>query len=804
MNTRMCRFAILLAFCAALLLESQTVRSSAAHSYPHNVDYLSFKNPAAEFRPRAMWGYNLSNVTEAKVISGVSDLAHQGYGGFLVTVDGANGSHLDPAYFKQAKSFFGLTDHGVEYMSDTFFHLYRTAIEQGKQDGLSSFVLYDDYNYPTGNLCGELYAKYPQYMAKRLDMVEDNVTGPDKIDLAIPAGIYVGAVAMNLATFERTDISDRRTGSGRLQYQVPRGKWKVMMFYLNTTAVLKIRNPGLVDYLDDDAMNMFLKLSYQRFYDHFKQDFGNFIKMSFYDEPSMHWLDGRMWTPSFNRKFQQQHGYSPMKDYPALWYDIGPDTEAARNALFGFRAQLFAENFVGKISRWCQQHGIQSSGHLDQEEIANPVPINGDLMKVFAHQDIPGHDDIFYLGRANRGYKVVTSAAFNYDKPVVMAETYAAYRKIDENMLFRVAMDQFAMGISLQIPAAESVQRANDVPRFNEYVARLSYMLRHGRHVADVAVLYPIASLQGCYRFSSQAIPEDPRRDDAGVKALYNLQGAAWKYAYLGGIVPPEIDYMDIGETLFRGLRIDYTYLHPEVLSQRCLVSGNKLILNNSENREEYRVLIVPGGNTISLAAARKIGEFYRSGGTVIATSKLPYLSAELHHDGDVQQIIGGMFHLTAGELAAGKVPIDRDKGYFLASNHAGGRAFFLPKAEAGVLNAVLRQAVPVRDVDIHEAIWPQKSGSDYDGALTYIHKVRGGKDIYFFANSSPRNMSTDVMLRGVKDLVMWNPDTGAQKETATRHAKTGGESVSAIRLSLAPFTSTFYVGKPSPAGRSN
>ncbi len=744
-----------------------------------------------------MWGYNLSTATEPKVISGVQKLARQGYGGFLITVDGANGSRLDPAYFRQAKPFFGLTDHGIEYMSDAFFHLYGAAIEEAKKDGLSSFVLYDDYNYPTGNLCGELYEKYPQYMAKRLDMVEENITGPAKVDLAIPEGTYIGAVAMNRATLQRIDISEGRTENNRLRYQAPQGDWKVMVFYLNRAAVLKIRNPGLVDYLDDEAMDIFLKLSYERFYAHFKQYFGKFIKMSFYDEPSMHWLDGRMWTPSFNSKFQQKYGYSPVSYYPSLWYDIGPDTTAARNALYGFRAQLFADNFVGKITRWCEHHGIQSSGHLDQEEIANPVPINGDLMKAFEHQDIPGHDDIFYLGRANRGYKVVTSSAFNYDKPVVMAETYAAYRKLDKDILFRVAMDQFAMGINLQIPTAKSVERASDVPRFNEYVARLSYMLRHGRHVADIAVLYPIASLQGCYRFSSEAIPEDPRRDDAGVKALYKLQGPAWKWAYLGGIVPPEIDYMDIGETLFRELRVDYTYLHPEVLTQKCLVAGNKLVLNNRENREEYQALILPGGDTISLAAATKIRDFYRSGGTLIATSKLPYLSAEFHHDNDVRQIMSELFHIPPADLVAGRVPIDKNKGYFVSSNRAGGRAFFLPKAKASLLSSALREAIPVWDVEIHEPAWPQKSGTDYDGALTYIHKVKDGRDIYFFSNSSQRNVATAVTLGGAKELIIWNPHTGEQEEQV--HAQRSvirGSPVTTVQLSLAPFTSTFYVQK--------
>lgn len=53
-------------------------------------------------------------------------------------------------------------------------------------------------------------------------------------------------------------------------------------------------------------------------------------------------------------------------------------------------------------------------------------------------------------------------------------------------------MDQYAMGVNSQIPARTvQPQRAE----LNDYVGRLSYLLLHGRHVADVAVLYPIGSL---------------------------------------------------------------------------------------------------------------------------------------------------------------------------------------------------------------------------------------------------------------------------------------------------------------------
>ena len=78
-----------------------------------------------------------------------------------------------------------------------------------------------------------------------------------------------------------------------------------------------------VDYLDPKAMTAYISLTYDRYNQYLGKYFGTLITQTFYDEPSMHHAD-RMWTPGFNAAFQKRYGYSPMKYYPALWYDIGP------------------------------------------------------------------------------------------------------------------------------------------------------------------------------------------------------------------------------------------------------------------------------------------------------------------------------------------------------------------------------------------------------------------------------------------------------------------------------------------------
>ena len=746
------------------------------------VDYANFKEPPGEYRGHRWFGFRLSDITESSIVKGLEQSGKSdSYGNLMIGPDGGLTTGLSEAYMANSHRRPGLT--GVAYLSEEYFRLYRLAIEEGLKNHLPLRVLYDEWAYPSGIVGGLFYSKFPEAAAKSLEMVEKNVTGPAAVELEIPMpdGMYVGTVLMNRDTLERIDASDRQPAGNKVVLQAPKGNWKAMVFYLDPGFRPQSTKGGFVDYLDPGAVDKYIGLNFEPYYSHLKEFFGNPIQMSFYDEPAMHLSNGRMWTPGFNEGFQKKYGFSPMKYYPALWYDIGAETAAARNALFGYRAQLYAENYIGRVAAWCEAHGIDMSGHQDQEEVRNPVGISGDLMKVFEHQQIPGVDDIYYTGRSNVGYKVVTSSAFNWDKPIVMAETYAAYRQMNPKVAYKTAMDQYAMGVNLQI----GNRPAEVGPQLDRFVGRMSYLLRHGRHVADVAVLYPIASMQSAYYFAS---PPSSNRPGSSPTFYWALEG---------GLIPPELDYMDLGEMLFRGLRVDYTYLHPEVLTRRTSIGKGLLTLDNQENREEFRVLIVPGGDTISAGAARRILEFYRGGGTVIGTHKLPMKSAEFGRDGEVREMVGEVFGFPERDPMTAEIRpvVDDFKNYFANRNASGGRSYFLPQPDIRLVNAVLKEAVPVRDVDIQEPpMWPVKLGPDYDGALTYIHKVKDGRDIYFFANSRDTAVDTKVVLRGARKLALWNPHTGERKPAEWTQSELGGQTVTTVRLVLDAVAAVFLV----------
>jgi hypothetical protein len=349
-------------------------------------------------------------------------------------------------------------------------------------------------------------------------------------------------------------------------------------------------------------------------------------------------------------------------------------------------------------------------------------------------------------------------------------------------------MDQHAMGVNLQIGSRPGGTANMEM---GQYVGRMEYMLRHGRHVADIAVLYPIAALQADYYFAQPVMVEPVTGGgrSRGEPGFY--------YALEGGILAPENDYMDLGEMLFRGMRIDFTYLHPEILESKCIIDGNKLILDNQENREEFRVLVIPGGSTISLATAKKILDFYHAGGAIIATSRLSSRSAEFKQDKQIQQIVGEVFGIPAyGPMTAAiRAFTDDFKTFFAHPNPAGGKAYFLPRPEPKMVDAVLKEALPVRDVDVQMPwLWPVPMNRDYAGALTYIHKVKSRHDIYFFANSTDAAVDAMIVLRGDKNLALWDPHTGQRKKADVAVSETAGRPVTTTRLTLPPLTSVFYV----------
>ncbi|MCX6872707.1 MAG: glycosyl hydrolase [Verrucomicrobia bacterium] len=646
---------------------------------------------------------------------------------------------------------------GFDFMSPEFLKQYKVAVDEAGKLGMK-MCLYDEFWFPSGSAGGLLASKHPEALGKRLDMLATEVNGPMEITQTVPDGTLMGAVAMETTTKRRLDIT-ASIKDGTLRWKVPDGAWKVMIF-----TCVRDGGAGLVDYLEPKAVNAFIELTYQAYHDAMPDHFGTTIDGAFYDEPAFyHVQGGRAWTDRFNEYFRARFKTEPITLYPALWFDIGPDTAAARNALFGMRTELYTTGFVKTISDWCTAHHMDLTGHADQEEVVNPViGTVGDLIKSFKYQSMPGIDQVFAYGRASRAYKVVSSAANNYDRPQVVTECYGGIDLPLPN-LYKEAMDQFAKGINTMVPHAvwydsativfkpdlspDAPKYGPELPAYNQYIGRLQRMLQGGRHVADIGVLYPIATLQAGSWFG----PGDP---------------------YQGCVEVPEADYMQVGEALSLGVRRDFTFVHPEVLEERCAVEGSTITLSNQVNHERWRAFIIPGSRCINVATLRRIKQFYDQGGTVIATTRLPDSAAEPGADAEVRQLVTEIF----GDQKA------------CHRNAKGGKAWFIPSPQVAALKAVLSEALPDGDVVIEQD--PATPG----GNFSYIHKVKDGKAMYFFGNSSDAVVDTWVTLRGKLTPEIWNPHDG--KMGPGEYEQMAGKEgpVTRVHVKLPPVHSLFLV----------
>jgi hypothetical protein len=838
-----------------------------------------FLNPPLKFRARPLWFWNNTTVTAAEVEAQLQANRDQsGYGG------------LAPLPF--GEKFV------PKYLSDEYFALYGAAVAKARQLGMF-LTIYDEYGFPSGSAGANMgdgiprfKNKYPGATLKRLDKHEDSVAGPRAFSRQLPPGKLMSIVAMNTATLQRVDLTAKASGNS-ISWEVPEGTWRIMIF-----VCVPDGDPN-VDYLEPDSMAKFIGMVYQPYYDRFSKDFGSTIAGAFYDEPTMYRAQGRVWTDRFNAKFTAAHGFSPTPYYPALWYDIGPETQAARNCLFGFRTELYASGYMKTVQDWCTAHGgIPLLGHQDQENVKNPVGVSGDLMKCYKHQDVPGIDKIGWDDDPEGYYKIVSSAAYNWDRAQTMTETYGAMGNLSWDRLYAIVMEQYAKGINNIVPhgvwynlrnvtylpelSYRNPRYAAGLAEYNAYIGRLNVLLQDtGRHVADIAVLYPIATLQAGYHFDGPLSP------------------------YSGGVNVPEADYVYLGELLATRVCRDFTFVHPDVLDDRCSVEGNRIKLQNKVNREEYRVLILPGHRTIRWSNLKKIKEFYDNGGKVIATGQLPTKSAEFGHDADVVATIKQMFPNVRQQIIATASTEWRESGAYEAAKAIDGSpdTRWAPADEQKkdwwlevnfgadqVLNTTfikevfnrvtsyriqywngvawttcaagstigagkvdrfntvtasrIRLAIDsvssgtpsIAEFEVHLDGGPDLAHSDKlivqkgrndasaiyvnlpnesnlrqaigqvldvpdvqiasDQVVRYIHRVTGGKDVYFFANPGDKGAHASVQLRGRIKPELWDPHNGGVSHAEYSHAIEGTQPVTRLKLNLDPVRSVFVVGE--------
>lgn len=643
----------------------------------------------------------------------------------------------------------------LQYMSEEYLDLYGFVLQEAKRLDLK-ICLYDEWWFPSGSAGGILKERFPDALAKRLDL-EEYAAEDTRFCISLPTdGKIMALVAMK--GHQRTDVSGY-VCDGTLRWDAPDKGYRILCFIL--------RHAGLnrVDYLDPDAVKKFITCTHEVYYKRFSEYFGSVIDSAFYDEPQFYSARGRAWTEGFNRAFFEKYGEPASLFYPALYYDIGEETAEARDKLLALRAELYANGFPKIIQQWCRAHKISLTGHVDQEEAENPCGITGDLMTSFRYQDIPGIDEIFTEGRAGAAYKLVSSAAVNWNHEKVMCECFGAIENITEDAIYRESYDLFTKGINLLVPHAvwqnPSSERvkfkpelsyrteyyAKLLPQYNAYCSFLQEKLQTGGQVNTLAVIYPIESLRYLYRFSWDGDPVSG--------------GPTWE----------NNNYMKLGQYLSQNVCRDFTFLHPDVLNEGCRVENGVISMESHLHDQRYHTVILPGMKIMSLHTATRLLHFVRGGGTLISIGELPTMATRTSENGALRNVLRELF----GEACITDTVMRRQCGK--------GSCHVLPFEKRDFLRDILR------DVTADTKILNPTHG------LQYIHKRNGVGDVWYFA-AIRQDVDTRVVLDGEYLLTMTDPKTRVPHSLAFTHEN--GKTV--FRLILKKESSAVIEGKRANA----
>lgn len=730
-----------------------------------------FKDPPNKYRPVPFWHLNGTltkegiekQIREAKEISG--------FGGVTV---------LPVTEGRQWNTGLPTPGTSPEFLSEEFFSRYTDMLEISKKQG-TEIILYDDIDYPSGSAGGRLLKEYPQYTRKF--MVKDEFTeqGGRRVikeyQLNETSELMVVS-AMNTSTLEVVNLASFYDGKV-LDWNAPAGKWKIMFFTSDYS--LGGVHGHLVDYMQPEAVSKVMEMTYAEYDKHFSNYFGNVIKKTFFDDVGFVHMEAT-WTPAITRLFEERTGKEAALYYPALFYDIGPETHWARVAFFDIRSELMAEGYVKQVSKWSEQRQMQSMGHPPENYSPNTVVAHGDVLKYYRHAHIPLLDAIFHYGRGLHGFKQVSSAADLGDKPIVGAELYGAFpADMDSLTLYRVSMEALVRGVNFVIPhgmwydtdpskiripplvSHENPLLGPSLPDYSNYIARACMLLQGGKRVSDIALLWPIAAIQAETYIN---------RDAESGKSV-----ATW--------LPENVNHHILSNILTNEMRRDFTFIHPENLTDGTITpDGKELVLNNIVNRQQYKALIMPGGDVISASTLKAIKTFYDNGGNVIATASLPNRSAEFGRDEEVRKII---LEITGKEETS-------DDDLFVMNKNKGCFAF-IPNPDKDNLENVLNRMGILPDISFSKLPIPTHD----IGYVNYIHKQKEGEDFYFLTNTTDNMISGKVTLRGkIGKAELWNPHTGYTEKISDVEYNTTNDGIetTTLKISVPAVSSIFITGK--------
>lgn len=541
--------------------------TTALHGQGAGFDPAAFRKPAAEFYPSAFWAWN-DAMTPQRIRDQIEDMrAHK-----LLTIciepmprdfrPENTGNHLD-----------------VDYLSPEYFDRYRLAMEEARRLGMKAW-LYDEGGWPSGGATGRVVKSNPAFGGQAL-------------------------------------ITERRPLAAGETPVTPPGA--VASFVENGTTLVVCRlqrDPFQPDRLNPAATQEFIRLTHEGYRRTMPDMLGSVMPWAFTDEPAVpSFTPGRRmpWTAALPELFRARKGYDLIAALPLLLTNpplTTPEALRARIDFFDVWSQLFHEAYLAPIREWSRRYGMLSGGHFggDDETMGSALHGYGHILRAMRGLDLPGVDAIWrqvFPGQRNHHFpRYAASVAHQEGRARVMTESFGVYGNGLTLAEMRWLVNyQYVRGANMLVMANYPAGTAgNLIPGerphfgpmsplwrhqalFQDYTARLGYVLSLGKAAGDVALYLPVRDFWAAA--PARTTVESQANDDAALE-----------------LEKHQVDF-DL---------VDDDLLIPAAVKNGAIHAG----------RMSYRTLVVSSARMLPDSTAQAMARFVQSGGTLVAIGVLP------------------------------------------------------------------------------------------------------------------------------------------------------------------------------------
>ncbi len=562
---------------------------------------------------------------------------------------GLMGLQINYAHSDKGGQSYGLTyPSEPQLFSKAWWDLVGWFLHQAKSKGMA--VSLSDYTLGVGQgwAADEAIKKYPQITGSVLQSEERTAKGGETIDWTFKDDILCLA---GFPSHGEPESFISAIEKKRFKLDLPKGKdWRFM-------AIWARKIPSSIDPMNPLSGKAYIEKFFQPFEDINPGEAGKGLNFFFSDELGFG-LNGKMWNGNFADAFRKLKGYNLEPNLAALFTDIGPTTPKVRMDYNDVVVRLSEQGFFKPVFDWHQKRGMTYG--CDHGGRGRDVAEFGDYFRTQKWNQGPGCDQPGLSCDLVKN-KVASSIAHLYNRPRVWLEGYhSSGWATSSAQVTQATIQNFLQGQNLltfhglyysthggwwEWAPPENHWRMpywQNMDSFYRMQERLSYLLSQGDHVADAAILYPVAPVEAGMDGGTSV--------DTAFKTCEALYANSF-----------DLDFMDF-ESLDRA----------KVKDGKLCVAG-----------EKYRVLILPSMKAVRFSTLQSTLKFVKSGGLVVAIGSLPEASDRIgRNDPEVTRLVTEIFGIAKAQNRIHQT-----------SHEGGGFAFVVPSVEKAV--EIIKQRVP-------------------------------------------------------------------------------------------------------------